>query len=199
MSLGRLNDAIRACARGLLAEADASAAVALDHLLACTGEPRLAAHRARAANPAAERHLPPILGAPGPWPAITAALGPVWRDLDWHYHYAERDDAPGLGADIAFAELIGPGAPLSAAGIRAGFTLIGPHVLYPAHAHPAHELYVVLSGRALWTRSGRSAWRDPGAVIVHDSEETHAMQTGAETLLALYSWRGAIDAPSRYV
>jgi hypothetical protein len=25
------------------------------------------------------------------------------------------------------------------------------------------------------------------------------MQTGAETLLALYSWRGAIDAPSRYV
>jgi hypothetical protein len=198
-AFSRLNATIRVCVDDLLPRADAPARAELDHLLAHTATPASSARRAAAANPAAQRHLPYILAEAGPCAAVTAALAPVWQDMNWHYHYPERDDAPGLATDIAFAELVGPEAPLAAPDIRMGFTLIGPHIVYPAHAHPAQELYIVLSGRALWTQSGRPSWRDPGAVIVHASEEPHAMQTGAEPLLALYSWRGAIDAPARYV
>jgi mannose-6-phosphate isomerase-like protein (cupin superfamily) len=199
--LHALYRAIRAAAQALRADADADAVRELDHLI---GSPARMApmpgHRPRHADAVASC-LPGLLDGNFP-PAlapVAAALGRVWRQLDWHYHYSPRDDAPNLDRTVAFAELAGDAAPLAADAIRVGFTFMAPGVLYPSHAHPAVELYVVLSGRALWTQSGRSAWRDPGALIVHASEEHHAMQTVDAPLLALYAWRGDIDAPARYV
>jgi mannose-6-phosphate isomerase-like protein (cupin superfamily) len=66
------------------------------------------------------------------------------------------------------------------------------------HAHPARELYLVLSGRALWTAGTLSTQQNPGAFVFHPSGVAHAMQTAAEPLLALYSWRGDIMTPPYY-
>jgi hypothetical protein len=179
----------------------------LDHL--CAGIAHAVIPRDRPAepvpsrpgNPAAQAILPALLDAAFP-PSIApvaAALRAVWPTLDWHYGYPDRNDIPDAAASIAFADLLGPDAPLQADGIKAGFTLIGPGVLYPSHAHPAVEVYAVMAGRAEWTQSGRSAWHDPGAVILHTADEPHAMRTDAQPLLALWSWSGDIATPPRWV
>jgi len=193
-----LAEAMRQAAQALLSGADQLAQTELRHLAACVPRARTGAAPVAHASGAVRHYLPDMLAA-APENPIASALAPVWDRLYWHYHYPERAYAPVLGAKIAFAEVIGPDGLLDAADIRAGFTFMAPGVLYPSHDHPAHELYVVISGRALWTRSGVATWQDPGAVIVHASLEPHAMETFAEPLLALYSWRGDMSSPARYV
>ena len=65
---------------------------------------------------------------PAPLTAISPALAACWERLDWHYHYPDRPD---LAANIGFAELIGPAAPLSLDKIRVGFTFMAPDTFYP--------------------------------------------------------------------
>jgi quercetin dioxygenase-like cupin family protein len=81
-----------------------------------------------------------------------------------------------------------------------GFTLIAPHTNYPAHAHPAIELYLVVAGAASWRLGDAQAEiRPPGSVIVHPSRAPHAMITGAGPLLALFTWRGDLVTSPAYV
>jgi hypothetical protein len=122
---------------------------------------------------------------------LLAAIRPVAHDLPWRYSYAKRDDAPGLEENMAFAEIIGPEAPFRSDRVCLGLTLIGPETLYPAHAHPAIELYAVAAGTATWMANGASHRNPPGAFILHPGQAVHAMQTHREPLLAVYSWSGA--------
>jgi mannose-6-phosphate isomerase-like protein (cupin superfamily) len=122
--------------------------------------------------------------------ALLDAIGQVIRFLPWRYSYPPRDDAPGLGQNIAFAEITGPEAPFRSNSVCLGLTLIGPETLYPAHRHPAIELYLVAAGTATWTMDGVSRDNPPGAYILHPSQAVHAMRTHAEPLLAVYSWTG---------
>jgi len=119
------------------------------------------------------------------------AIRPAIRILPWRYSYARREDAPDLGERIAFAELIGPEAPFISRSVCLGLTLIAPRTLYPAHKHPAVELYYVVSGAAEWTAGAHSQIKPPGTYILHQSNCIHAMRTGNEPLLAVYTWTGA--------
>lgn len=140
---------------------------------------------------AATRHLAAAFDATSPATAnLVEAIRPLAGRLPWRYSYPKRKDAPGLGQEIAFAEIIGPEAPFHSERVCLGLTLIGPHTLYPAHAHPATELYYVISGAAEWTAAGISRRNAPGAFILHPSLVVHAMQTGEEPLLAVYTWSG---------
>jgi mannose-6-phosphate isomerase-like protein (cupin superfamily) len=131
--------------------------------------------------------------------AMAALLGP----LPWRYSYPPRPASlihpVDLGERIAFAELIGPRAPLSAPGCRAGFTLMAPDTFYPLHAHPAIELYLVIAGHAQWTTPEAERIVPPGEFVLHRSSQAHAMRTFAEPLLALYGWSGDIDTPASYI
>jgi mannose-6-phosphate isomerase-like protein (cupin superfamily) len=138
-----------------------------------------------------------------PASGIAAALAALPGPLPWRYSYPPR---PGSQADpvdlaerIAFAELIGPRAPLDAPGCRAGFTLIAPATFYPLHAHPAIELYLIISGHAQWTTPDSERIVPPGEFVLHDTNQPHAMRTFAEPLLALYGWHGEIDTPAFYL
>ena len=122
--------------------------------------------------------------------SILEMLREVMDILPWEYSYEERSDAPGLAARIGWAELIGPKAPFKSDKFCLGFTLIAPYTLYPEHKHPATELYYVLSGTANWTLNGDTAPKNPGEIIIHPSMNSHSMETGGETLLALYIWVG---------
>jgi quercetin dioxygenase-like cupin family protein len=134
---------------------------------------------------------------------IAAALAALPTPLVWHYHYAPHPgsppDAEDLAERIGFAELIGPRAPLTAPACRVGFTLLAPATCYPQHAHPAIELYLVISGHAQWTTPGDERIVPPGAFVLHSASKPHAMRTFAEPLLALYGWRGDIDTPAFYL
>ncbi|MGB8933253.1 MAG: dimethylsulfonioproprionate lyase family protein [Anaeromyxobacteraceae bacterium] len=146
------------------------------------------------------RHLAPALSAPAPHAAaVVAELGAIGPRLPWRYAYAERADAPDLGDRIAFAEIVGPDAPLRSDTVCLGLTLIAPNTLYPDHRHPAIELYCVLSGTATWSAGGRAALVPPGTFVLHPSGVSHAMETHAEPLLAVYTWSGDdVRTPSAY-
>lgn len=116
--------------------------------------------------------------------------------LPWRYGYDSRPDAPGLEDRMAWAELIGPKAPIVSNVVGFGLTLIGPRTYYRPHRHPAVELYAVVTGTALWTADGVTAVRPPGSFILHPENVVHAMQTQNEPLLAVYSWTGDIVSPS---
>jgi mannose-6-phosphate isomerase-like protein (cupin superfamily) len=119
--------------------------------------------------------------------------------LPWTYHYPARAGEETLATHIAFAELIGPDGPMSAPHTRAGFTLIAPDTSYPMHAHPAVELYWVMSGHALWETATARRIVPPGEFVLHRSNEAHAMRTFDEPLLALWGWSGDLDTPAFYL
>lgn len=142
---------------------------------------------------AALAHLPPPgEGRLGDICALTRDAAPL---MPWHYSYGAED---GLAERIAFADLVGPTGPYVTDRLRLGLTLVAAHTLYKMHAHPARELYFVVSGRAGWTAGASKQWPEPGAFVLHPPNIPHAMQTEGESLLAIYSWRGDIYTPPFY-
>jgi mannose-6-phosphate isomerase-like protein (cupin superfamily) len=140
------------------------------------------------------------LGVAGPESEIAAGLKKLTPRLRWTYGYPPNPRYPGLELRIAFTEVLGTRGIWPSRRMLLGFTLIAPHTHYPAHAHPAIELYLVVAGAATW-RLGDAPGeiRSPGSVIVHPSGAPHAMTTGAEPLLALFAWRGDLATAPSYV
>jgi hypothetical protein len=145
----------------------------------------------------------------GHWPralagaaAIDAALGAALKelspDLSWRQNpnYVRRPPGPDFLEGYGYAVIAGPGG-LVPASIAMGVLLLAPGMLYPAHAHPAEEIYLMLDGDSRWRRKGED-WRESigGAAIHHPPHLPHAMQAGRAPLCALYLWRGdlATDA-----
>lgn len=78
--------------------------------------------------------------------------------------------------------------------VLVGLFLLGKGNLYPEHKHPAKEMWVVLSGEAKWKRGGEE-WltRKAGEYFMHTSNQSHAMQTLDEPLLAMWAWTGDLE------
>ncbi|MBT5432407.1 MAG: cupin domain-containing protein, partial [Rhodospirillaceae bacterium] len=76
------------------------------------------------------------------------------------------------------------------------FTVQGPSVYYPDHAHKAVEIYYVIAGKALWKRGGEP-WieRYPGEIILHTAGMRHAMQTGDGPMIAMAVWITDVESP----
>ena len=83
-----------------------------------------------------------------------------------------------------------------------GVLLLGPRTEYPAHHHPAAELYVPLS-RADWAKASAAGGeaefvsREPGSVIHHPPNLVHATRTRDTPLAALYLWAGDLATYAR--
>jgi quercetin dioxygenase-like cupin family protein len=125
-----------------------------------------------------------------------AESGPL---LPWRHGYQPHPSRPGLEDRLAWVEVIGPEAPLRYPGLCLGFVLIAPRSDYPPHAHPAVELYHIISGHALWTAGDTVEPRRAGDFILHPSGVPHAMATAEEPLLTIYTWTGDVMSPSRFV
>jgi mannose-6-phosphate isomerase-like protein (cupin superfamily) len=139
------------------------------------------------------------LGMAGPESPIATGLARLARRLHWTYGYPPDPRWPGLERRIAFTQVLGTTAIWSSERMLLGFTLIAPHTSYPAHAHPAIELYLVVAGAAAWQLGDApAAIRAPGSVIVHPTSTPHAMTTGPEPLLALFTWRGDLATSPAY-
>ena len=156
------------------------------------------------ARTVAVNHLDGALGRANgtPMEGLARAFAPVIRGSGWLSTEGYR--AQGMDQrffdNYGYVKYMGPGTNAPDRGISAGCTMLGPHIHYPAHAHPARELYLVLSGTAEWQR-GEEAWaaRPPGSFVVHPSMAVHAMRTAGEALLALYFWTGDLTTESRLV
>ncbi|WP_413992405.1 dimethylsulfonioproprionate lyase family protein [Labrys okinawensis] len=135
----------------------------------------------------------------GPEAALAAAVSAFASELVWTFGYPPDPRWPGLGSSVGFADIIGKSGLLAAADLVVGLTLLAPHTYYPLHAHPAVELYLVLSGTAEWTAGPSVAIRPAGSLILHPAQLPHAMKTHDEPLLALFTWSGDIRSSSVFV
>jgi quercetin dioxygenase-like cupin family protein len=139
-------------------------------------------------------------GRSGPEAGLAEALSALSPSLAWTYSYPARAGQPDLSAAVAFSQIVGPRGFRQSDRLRLGLTLIAPATHYPPHAHPAVETYLVIAGTALWRLGGaKPAAQPPGALIFHPSGIAHAMETEAEPLLAIWSWRGDVTSPSVYL
>jgi hypothetical protein len=111
--------------------------------------------------------------------------------LEWRQTYTEHDFGLRFLERYGWTELIGQRGPFPSDRLAAGFLLLGPDTEYPPHRHEAEEIYIPLSGHALWLKDD-SGWlsRPAGELVHHVPWTRHAMRTQRDPLLALYLWRG---------
>jgi Dimethlysulfonioproprionate lyase len=150
------------------------------------------------------RHWPLALelaGAGAAAPAVPwlRALAPA---LGWtqNPNYRASPPSPDFLANYGYAQLAGPARVptlVETAACAFGLLLLGPGLLYPAHRHPAVELYLPLTPGD-WQR-GEEPWRPvaAGTPIHHPSGLAHATRAGAGPLLALYLWQGDLATHAR--
>jgi quercetin dioxygenase-like cupin family protein len=121
---------------------------------------------------------------------FVSALCRTAPSLAWRQSYTRDEIDAAFLQNYGWSELLRPAEKRTSAQISCGVVVLGPRTLYPHHRHEAEEIYVPLSGTASW-QQGDALWREqpPGRLIHHLSEESHAMRTGEEPLLALYLWR----------
>jgi len=154
------------------------------------------------------RHEPAVRWLPqarraarrGPLARLMRHAEPLLPCLPWVEEYADQAIARDLHQKYAHADVAGRLGVLPADGVRLGFVILGPRAFYPAHAHAADEVYVLLGGGAWW-RGGDQAWRwrPPGATIHHPARLPHAMRTGPHPVLAVYAWWGQVDRPAGFL
>jgi dimethylpropiothetin dethiomethylase len=161
---------------------------------------RLRRHAAAASYTVGDAHArPPVLAHLGAALALADRhplvdlLAPVVHGLDW-----TEGDLPvpaSFRGRYAFVTLVGEGTPIPDDSCYFGLYLQAPATHYPSHWHAAEELYMVLSGTALWQLgTAPFAARPPGSQVLHRSYDPHAMDTQAEPLLAMWSWTGDLRA-----
>ena len=92
--------------------------------------------------------------------------------------------------------LIGTGGAFTSAKISSYVVYMPAHLDYPAHHHPAEEMYLMLSGSATF-QCGQAAPEtlQAGQSSQHASNEPHATKTGASPMLAYVVWRNNLGIP----
>jgi len=127
---------------------------------------------------------------------LVAALVAEPETVAWRFS-AVYDAEPAMADFLtryAVAVFFGPDrfggrCPYSSDRATVGVSLQAPDTHYPAHAHAAVEVYFILAGGVDWQQGDR-VWRRKvsGDFVLHRAHEPHAMRTGGEPLLALFTW-----------
>ncbi|MEX0343986.1 MAG: dimethylsulfonioproprionate lyase family protein [Rhizobiaceae bacterium] len=139
------------------------------------------------------RFLPGLL-RPGAHP-IATHLHDVFDHLNWRQSGSEngriRSD---LSTQMLTCELIGPTGIVFDPVCRVGLFAQSSNLDYPERSHPAEELFVMLSGTAMWRLdSGQEVSKLAGERVHHPSCVRHASRTVSEPLIAIWAWTGDID------
>lgn len=75
--------------------------------------------------------------------------------------------------------------------------MLPPHYRYANHVHGADEIYIVVAGNGDWSLDRKAfAAKGPGDRIEIPSMTVHALRTGNDPVLALWSWSGDISLGS---
>ncbi|MFK7838529.1 MAG: dimethylsulfonioproprionate lyase family protein [Sulfitobacter sp.] len=124
--------------------------------------------------------------------AIRAASGAVhWRET-----YKDTDIGRDFIDRFACYCIIGENAPYWSEAIRLFMVYMPPRLYYPWHHHPAEEIYMVVSGNAVFSRKGYpDETLFDGDTSFHASNQPHAMETLDDPVLCLVAWRDDFETP----
>jgi hypothetical protein len=196
---------------GLLADAQASGertefSLFTAHLLPLASGAGIQARPHAGEDIAVRHHLDEALSTTNvglsPLARVVAELAPALA-FTQNPNYRRAPPSAGFLENYGYAVIAGPegGAPALTRhpDLALGLLLLGPHTDYPAHHHPAAELYIPF-GLAYW-RMGTKPWesRLPGAVIHHPPNIAHATRSGDAPLAAIYLWTGDLATHARLV
>jgi hypothetical protein len=120
---------------------------------------------------------------------LAAVLGPLAASARWTQtpSYVREPPSPGFLDGYAHATLA------EGDDVAVGLLLLGPHLHYPSHHHPAEEFY--LPGATVrWLDGVRPA----GVVVRHAPWQPHAMTTDDRPALFAYVWTGEVATPSAF-
>ncbi len=148
------------------------------------------------------RHTPDVLGSKvsGNLLEIFEAARNAFDHVRWTEFYEKDSWSKSFLDEFANGEGIGPDGTLYHPNIILGLFILGPETMYPAHAHPAEEFYIVLTGNPQFKVGDDNEFeiKLSGEVIVHHSDMSHAIRSSETPFWAIYGWRGDINARSWY-
>ncbi len=135
------------------------------------------------------------VGEPGGLDEVLADDSSTWwlqeisrarNSLVWH--------GSGRAVSAAYCQIAGPGCPYSSDHFRFGIFMIPARYTYPSHVHGADEIYIPVAGRGEWAMDeGEFRVWPLNEVVPIVSMRPHAIRTGDEPLLTLYTWTGDIS------
>ena len=133
---------------------------------------------------------------PGATTALTLpllqALLALSKHIEWRLTYSEAEVGKDFLQRFGWFELAGPrDGYFQTNTTRMTVGYWGANLYYPWHLHEPEELYLVVSGGALFEVEGReSRTLRAGDTILHTSNQPHALTTGDSGILTFVLWRG---------
>ncbi len=90
--------------------------------------------------------------------------------------------------------IIGPDGPYTSEQLRLWIVYMPVHLYYPWHHHPGEEMYMVVSGYAVFRAEGEEdKVLGSGDTCFHKSNQSHAMETLDAPVMCLVAWRNGFD------
>ena len=119
-----------------------------------------------------------------------------WRDIYTPPPHAKNKDAYEFSNRLGCYSLIGKDAPYASDALRLFVVYMPANLHYPWHTHPAEEIYLVISGSAIFKRQNQTDEHlQEGQTMFHQSQQPHAIITKDEPMLSLVAWRNHLDSP----
>lgn len=121
---------------------------------------------------------------------LQAAVVAAGQVAQWREHYRAEEVGQDFLDRFGCYPIIGEGGPYSSAALRAWIVYMPPHLYYPWHEHQAAELYLIISGSAVFRKEGSAdVTLRSGDTVFHGRNQPHATETGADPVLCLVLWR----------
>lgn len=126
---------------------------------------------------------------------LTEAIRSAAEVAEWREHYRGTDLGEDFFDRFGCFPIIGEGGPFMSAHLRCWVVYMPPRLYYPWHEHHAEELYLIVSGQALFGKTGHEEQMLlPGETAFHEHSQPHATRTEAEPVLCLVFWRDDFDS-----
>lgn len=112
----------------------------------------------------------------------------------WRETYKDTDIGDDFMNRFGCYCIIGHNGPFISDHIRLFMVYMPAHLHYPWHHHPAEEIYMVVSGSAVFMmKDAEDKTLREGDTSFHSSNRPHAMETLDEPVLCLVVWRDQFE------
>jgi len=124
------------------------------------------------------------------------AIRKVSGFVHWRETYKNTDIGDDFMDRFGCFCIIGENAPFWSDTIRLFMVYMPAGLYYPWHNHPAEEVYLVVSGSAVFKRENcPDQVLFEGETSFHSSHQPHAMETIDDPVLCLVAWRDEFETP----